>query len=110
MNLHSSVWFLHLLPFQDSTTQSTDAFEHGMTNLLESLYDFIGCGSPIRHRESTRILHTIPIQNPETSSVPVEIQISSCPLFVQSMSLNIDMKMFQSVNSSGSILFLFKSG
>ena len=36
-------------------------------------------------------------------------QISSLPFLVQSMSLNIDMKMIRSVNSSGSMLFLFKS-
>ena len=60
--------------------------------------------SPILLCESKKILHTIsvPIQDLETSSVLArnssrnpEMQISSFPLVVQSMSLNIDMKMVQ---------------
>ena len=38
--------FFTLLPFQDSTTQSTDAFQYGMTGFFESLNHFIGCGVP----------------------------------------------------------------
>ena len=77
--------------------------------------------SPVLHREGTKILHntSFPIQDPETSSVLERISSRNpgpflhskykSHFFVQLMLLNMDMKMIWSVNSSSSMLFLFKS-
>ena len=106
--------FFTPLPFQDSTTQSTDAFEHGMTGFFESLCHSIGCGVPLSTGRVRGL--SIPLLfRSRTQKRPVSLQeshrvildfflhskykISSCPLFDQSMSLNIDMKMIRSVNS-----------
>ena len=90
---------------------------------LELLYHFVGYGIPFSCLSVRRFPIPLPKQDLETSSVlarissrkysltfpAFEIQFSSFFLFDHSMSMNLDMKMVQSLNSSGLMFFLAKS-
>ena len=100
--------------FQNSTTRSTDTLEYWMTFVFESFHHQIGCGILFSFkcvRKSSIPLRFVS-QAQEWSSVLARIssripqnrtQITSFLFFVQSMPLNIDMKMTRSVNFSGSM-------
>ena len=113
-----------ILLFQISTDQSTDTLEYWMTCIIESFHHSSGCRIPFSFRCARK--SSIPLLFvSRTEKRPVflreslrvlldffcefEKQISSFPFFVQSMSLNIDMKMIPSVNLSGSMFRFRKS-
>ena len=104
-----------LFSFLDSTTQGTDTLECWMTGIFESVHHLSGCRVPFSFR-CVGVLEKVPYHffsspRPRSVQCPREnlfayfltfsefaIQIPSFPFLVQSMSLNIDMKMIQSVN------------
>ena len=112
--------FIFLL-HQDPTTQGTDTFEHRMTRFFESLYHFVGCGVPFSSLSVRRT--SIPFFfRPRTQKCPVSLREFHSVIFgflgirntiliilFLSMSLNIDIKMIRSLNSSGWIFFLADS-
>ena len=115
------------LPFfllQDPTTPSTDTLEYWMTCVFQSFHHLSGCGVPFSFRCVRKSSTPLPLVS-QAEERPVslrefllayaltfsefEMQIPSFPFFVQSMSLNIDMKMTRSVHFSASMFRFRKS-
>ena len=100
--------------FQNSTTQRTGTCDLflwiampsemllNLTFLQEGTLLFHTTSSRLQDRRTSSVLARMSSRNSLTCS-ELEIQNPSFPFLVQPMSLNIDMKMIRSVNSSGSM-------
>ena len=86
--------------FQNSTTQSTDALEYWVYSFFQMSYQLCGNGIPIFLQVCSWEFRTASFSSPGPGNV-------QCP--VQSMSLNIDMKMIRSSKCPGSLFWFCKS-